>query len=291
MLLQRAFAKINFGLRVLRKRPDGYHDIETIFYRVNPSDEIFVTSSDTIAFECDDETLSTEVNLVRSAAELLQKTLGIRRGARIILRKNIPVGAGLGGGSADAAATLRLLCRLWDETPAEETLSDIARRLGSDVPYFLGTGAAHATSRGEKLDYFHLEVPYPIVILSPEIHVSTRDAYGAVAPKSREGSDDLKTLLTQHLGLPELLGGVLKNDFESPVFRLHPVLRELRGQLLDSGAVFCAMSGSGSSLFALYHDEGPARSAMETFRDRGRLFYTPPRFRPDLGIVRRQQVD
>src|SRR3990170_1955369 len=106
MLFQRAFAKINLGLRVLRRRPDGYHEIETIFTRVNITDEIFVTPAEKLEFECDRRDLSSETNLVYRAAVLLQESLGVARGARIVLRKNIPVGSGLGGGSADAAAAL-----------------------------------------------------------------------------------------------------------------------------------------------------------------------------------------
>jgi len=290
MLFQRAFAKINFGLRVLRKRPDGFHDIETILYRVNINDELVASPSRDLIFECDDPGLSSTDNLVYTAASLLQNSLGVTRGAKISLKKKIPVGAGLGGGSADAASTLRLLCKLWGENPPEGMLQELAMRLGSDVPYFLSPGAAHATSRGEQLNYFQLDVPFPIVVLSPDLHISTRAAYAAVVPNSHEGSDDLKTLLLQHLALPELLGGVLRNNFESPIFHQYPLLRELRRELLDSGAAFCSMSGSGSSLFALYPDETLARGAMERFKGRGRLFYTPPGFRPNLGIEQ-QPVD
>ena len=243
MLFQRAFAKINLGLRVLRRRPDGYHEIETIFTRVNITDEIFVTPAEKLEFECDRRDLSSETNLVYRAAVLLQESLGVARGARIVLRKNIPVGSGLGGGSADAAAALRLLCRLWGENPTEEHLGDLALRLGSDVPFFLRPGSAHATSRGERLTYFRLEIPYPIMVVSPDLHIPTGEAYGAVAPHDHAGSDDLKTLLIQHLGLPELLGNVMKNDFEQPIFRRHPVLHDLRTEIESAGALYCAMSG------------------------------------------------
>jgi len=284
MLIQRAFAKINLGLKILRKRSDGYHDIETIFYRIDASDELSVEEDENFSFECDQPELSNDENLVFAAGSMLREALGTTRGAVVRLRKRIPVGAGLGGGSADAAAALRLLCRLWDQTPSEETLAEIALRLGSDVPYFLRAGAAHATSRGERLTWFDLDIPYPILTLTPDLRIRTADAYAMVTPNPREGSDDLRTLLAQHLGLPELLGNVLRNDFQPPVFRRHPLLAELREEFISSGAAFCAMSGSGSSLFAFFTDEPAARGAMERFRGRGTLFYTPPGFRPDLGI-------
>jgi 4-diphosphocytidyl-2-C-methyl-D-erythritol kinase len=287
MLIQRAFAKINLGLRVLRKRPDDFHEIETIFYRVDISDQLFVSPARDLTFECDDPTLSSTDNLVYSAASLLRKKLGVSGGARMVLKKRIPVGAGLGGGSADAATALLLLSALWGKNLTRGEMEELALRLGSDVPYFLHAGSAHATSRGERLSYFPLEFPYPIVVCTPDLQISTRDAYGAVVPNPHEGSDDLKTLLEQHLGLPELLGGVLKNDFQSSLFNRYPLLRDVRREFLESGAGFCSVSGSGSSLFAVYPEEQPARAAMEGMKGRGRLFYTPPGFRPDLTIEER----
>jgi 4-diphosphocytidyl-2-C-methyl-D-erythritol kinase len=290
MLFQRAFAKINLGLRVLGKRPDGFHDIETIFFRVDVKDEISVEDAPEITLECDRQDLSSGENLVCSAAKMLRMEAGVGRGAKITLRKRIPVGAGLGGGSADAAATLRLLCRLWAISPSEEKLGEIALKLGSDVPYFLRSGTAHATSRGEHLDYFQLSLPYHIVILSPDLEIPTREAYEGVVPNAHEGSDDLRTLLGQHLELPDLLGNVLKNDLEKPVFRLYPQLRTLKKEFLETGAFFCSMSGSGSSLFAFFPTRPLARSAIERFTGRGKLFYTPPGFQPKLDIEDRAVV-
>ena len=144
--MHRAHAKINLGLRILGRRDDGYHDIETVFHRIALHDEIELETAPALTVESSDPAApGGEETICHRAAGLLRERLGIERGASIRIRKNIPVGAGLGGGSADAALVLRELPRVWGLSATDETLRDLALQLGSDVPYFLGTGSALRT--------------------------------------------------------------------------------------------------------------------------------------------------
>lgn len=283
-LLHRAFAKINFGLRILGKRKDGYHDIETIFHRIGLHDELRVEPAGELTIDCSDPTIPAGENLAFLAAARLRERYGVTAGARLTLRKRIPSGAGLGGGSADAAGTLLLLCRLWGLTPAGSDLREIALGLGSDVPYFLSAGSALATSRGERLEYFDLPLPYAILLAIPPFGVSTREAYASVTPGNHQDSDDLKTLLLQHLHPPELLRNVLVNDFEASVSRANPAIPELKREIYRAGADFASMSGSGSAVYGVFSDPTAAGNAALVLGRANFVHVTPPGFVADPGV-------
>ncbi len=285
MWFQRAFAKINLGLRVTRKREDGYHDIETVFHRIDIFDDLVVEPAQVLSLSCDEPRIPIEGNLILLAAERLRARFGIGSGARFILTKRIPHGAGLGGGSADAAAALQLLCRLWKIDPQPGVLDEIALGVGSDVPYFLGEGSGHATSRGEILSYFHLALPYAVLVVVPDIRISTRSAFESIVPVDHSDSDDLRTLLLQHLDRPDLLRNVLFNDFEAWAIRSHPAIGELRKRLYDSGADCCLLSGSGSAMLAIFSNPQSAAAALASFGREFRTFLTPAGFIPDLRII------
>jgi len=276
----RAYAKINLGLIVTGERPDGYHNIETIFHRVALFDEIFLRPAAEIIVESSDAAApGDETNLCYKAARLLKDHLGIDAGVRCTLRKSIPVGAGLGGGSADGAALLHSLPQLWGKEVDPVTLRAMALRLGSDVPYFLDSGSAFAQGRGELLDYFALDVPYTILLCSPSIHVSSAWAYRQITGRQRSDGD-LRTIVLRGMDDPRILRDSLMNDFEIPVFAAFPVVRALKDDMFRQGAVFAAMSGSGSSVFGFFTDAIAAGSAAELFRAKGyRTFITPPHFR------------
>ncbi|MCC6398975.1 MAG: 4-(cytidine 5'-diphospho)-2-C-methyl-D-erythritol kinase, partial [Bacteroidetes bacterium] len=177
----RAYAKINLGLYVVERRPDGFHNIETIFHRVDiadtirlaPAREITVTSSSP-------EAPSDSSNICHGAASMLRDHLGVTRGVHIHIEKQIPVGAGLGGGSADAACILRELPAFWGAAVPDQVLSTLALKLGSDVSFFLSPGSAVARGRGEILEYFPLDIPYTILLCNPNVHVSTAWAYAQI---------------------------------------------------------------------------------------------------------------
>jgi 4-diphosphocytidyl-2-C-methyl-D-erythritol kinase len=277
-----AWAKINLGLFVVGRRPDGYHNILTVFHRINLCDEILFRTSDTLEVVTDTpEAPSGERNICFKAATLVREAAGVARGAHISIRKNIPVGAGLGGGSADAAAVLLHLPLLWGVMLDEGQLRSLALRLGSDVPYFLGQGSAIASGRGECLEYFELDLPFTILLCHPGIHVSTAWAYTQVRPVDRSSPAELKGVLLEGLRSPARLREQLINDFESPVCAAHPAVRSIKEEMIAGGAAFASMSGSGSSVYGFFTREESAHELASLFRTRNfRTAVTPAHFRP-----------
>ncbi len=266
----RAYAKINLGLLVVRRREDGYHDIETIFHRIDLFDRLTFEPDERIVIQADrTEVPEDERNLCYRAALLLRERLGVRHGARITIEKHIPVGAGLGGGSSDAASTLLALTELWGAEVNEADLASVALHLGSDVPYFLRSGTAQAVGRGEILEYFPLELPYTILVVNPGIHISTSWAYGRITPGIRRPAISLKLALQQGVEAPERLTGFLRNDFEDVVFREHPAVGKLKQEILAGGAAFASMSGSGSTVYGLFRNDRDAAVLGELFSHRG----------------------
>lgn len=287
----RAYAKINLGLRVTGRRTDGYHEICTVFHRIGLFDEILLRPADAITVHATDPSVpSDETNICHAAALMLRERpdagtgggTGVRRGVSIAITKSIPVGAGLGGGSADAAAVLRSLPALWGTSIPEEDLRGLARRLGSDVPFFLGDDSALGTGRGEVLEYFRLDVPFALLLCTPPVQVSTRWAYSRIVPRPAERPDqeDLRSVLLRGMSDPLFLREHLVNDFEPPVFREHPVIRSIKESMLREGAFFASMSGSGSSVYGFFQDTGAAGLAAASLKSPGfRTFITPPHFR------------
>lgn len=258
-----AFAKINLDLRILGTRPDGYHDLRTIFQTLAISDRITVTvRRGPFAITCDDPEVPTDrTNLVWKAASLMRR-LGARqpgppRDLEIDLHKRIPSQAGLGGGSADAAATLVALNHLWQLGLDVTTLSRIGARLGADVPFFLVGGTALGLGRGD--DIYPLdELPdVHVVVLRPGFGVSTVEAYRWYDKEIRHTRRD-SGARTMPAGWPSWSSS-LRNDLEQPVTKHHPAIGRLRQSLLDAGAVFAAMSGSGSAVFGLFDRADAAR--------------------------------
>lgn len=259
----KAYAKINLGLRILRKRDDVYHDIETVFHRVNVFDVLEFDASKNISMECDNSEIPIEdSNLCIRAARLLQTRFDINQGVHIKLQKNIPIGAGLGGGSSDAASVLLHLPKFWRCEIEKSELREIALSLGSDVPYFLDEGTAYATGRGEILEYFKLDIPYWILLVNPNIHVSTDWAYKNSLIKSTAHQQRLIELLKEYIHYPKKLEKYIKNDFENLIFENYPKIKRLKFSLYDLGADFVQMTGSGSAIYAFFTDEQTVRSVQ-----------------------------
>jgi 4-diphosphocytidyl-2-C-methyl-D-erythritol kinase len=281
-MMGRAYAKINLGLRIIRRREDGYHEIETVFHPINLFDTIELDAEgNEILIESSDPQLSTgRSNLCWKAADALRREGSAARGVKIRIDKRIPVGAGLGGGSSDAALVLRELPNLWSLRISNERLHEIAASLGSDVPYFLRPGDAFATGRGEVLDYFELSLPYWIVIIYPGIRVATRWAYEHVTRIEQIERKDFKRLLLENLDRPTEWRNKLKNDFEELIFQTHETVKQMKDMLYNAGADFALMSGSGSAVFGLFRSEQSARAIVETARNKYQTFLTEPNFRP-----------
>jgi 4-diphosphocytidyl-2-C-methyl-D-erythritol kinase len=282
MIIQ-AYAKINLGLRVLQQRKDGYHDIETIFHRVNISDDVEIEPAETIQFSSSGGDLpADESNLCLRAARLLQREYRAIRGARIRLTKRIPIGAGLGGGSSDAAATLLGLNTLWDLRLTPEDLLPIALHLGSDVPFFLRQGSAVARGRGDLLEYFPLDIPFSIVVVYPGVHISTAWAYAHLHPEGRPDPTPLKSILLSSLVQPEKMQALIHNDFQRLVFSSFPMTADISHRLHATGAFFTQLSGSGSAVFGFFMNEAAARESLLQLDKRCTAFLTPPHFIPPV---------
>lgn len=264
MLRVTPYAKINLGLEILRKRADGYHDINTVFLPITLADELTIEVASNLSVECAEIPIPQEHNLVFKAARLLQKQCAISRGAKIQLHKKIPTGAGLGGGSSDAAATLRGLCTLWDISPGEDTLHAIAAQLGSDVPFFLLGTPAIGSGRGEILQPLSIQLPYTLLIVYPNIHISTAEAYSDV--HLSDEATDYHLLFSGDI-TSDILRTKIVNSFEESAFKRHPELLEIKNNLYTFGAVFSLMSGSGSSMVGFFETKEMATQAAEQFPD------------------------
>lgn len=273
LLRRNAPAKINLGLHVLRRRADGFHDIETIFLRVPWCDVLSARPAPELRITCSDPSLPTDrSNLVLQAAARLTGAYGVEAGAELHLEKHLPAGAGLGGGSSDAAAALRLMAELWALDVSEERLHALATGLGSDVPFFLQSAeAAYATGRGEKLTPLSYRCPFSVVIIAPEVHISTPWAYRQVTPQE-SGRPDLREVV--HSGDLMRYRRELVNDFEEVVFAKHPGIRRLKEQLIAAGAGYAALSGSGSAVYGLFEEAAMAWAAVERLREEGERVWT-----------------
>jgi 4-diphosphocytidyl-2-C-methyl-D-erythritol kinase len=257
----RASAKVNLALEVLGKRGDGYHEIATVLQAVDLADRLRLETADTLSLHVDDPDLPTDDgNLVMRAARLLQKAAGREDGARIGLTKRIPVAAGLGGGSSDAAAALWGLSRLWKLGWPRARLRELAVELGMDVPFFLGPGRAIATGRGERLAALPGGGGYALVLVNPKVPLSTREVYGRVPAgwhAEPTGTERMvEALRTRNAGT---VGAALTNNLERVVEPVMPVIGRMKAALLAAGALGAIMSGSGPTVFGMARSLDHAR--------------------------------
>ena len=274
MLTVSARAKINWSLKVKRKRYDGYHEIESLMQCITLSDtltfELPDKAADTITLESDTD-IPRDVNLVYKAAVLLQKETGTNKGALIRLAKKIPVEAGLGGGSSDAAAALKGLAELWGVDVSDERLLALGAELGSDVPFFLICGAAVVTGRGECVRAVNVDKEYHLVLVKPAFGVSASWAYGNLGSFNKEDSGTDALIKALNAGDRNEISRHMTNDLEAPVFQAHPIIGDIKNALMDSGAFVSLMSGSGTTVFGVFID---SKSAMDAAQVLGEKFGT-----------------
>jgi 4-diphosphocytidyl-2-C-methyl-D-erythritol kinase len=279
MVTLRAYAKINIGLRILKKRTDGYHSLETVFCEVHPFDELMFSHHPTISVESNSAALpSDESNLCFKAAQLLKRTCNYPDGVQIVLKKNIPIGAGLGGGSSDAAATLRGVNKLWNLQLPVSQLEQLAATLGSDVPFFVRGGCAYGTGRGEILESAPISNPFYTLVVTPPIHVSTAWAYQALQFQENREPIQLHRIVAEAFAHSRISSSDILNDFEEVVFRAHPEIAKIKSLLMNKGALFALLSGSGSSVFGFFEDEKAVNNVMESLPPQCSAFITPPHF-------------
>ena len=253
-------AKLNLSLQVFGKRPDGYHNIRSVMAPVSLYDEVTVEEAAAgISVECDAPGIPTDAgNSCHKAASLFLAWAGIPAGVRIRIRKTIPPESGLGGGSSDAAATLKGLIALTGKHPSPEALLAMAVRIGADVPFFLPGGPALVEGFGERLTPLPWNVPFHAVIVRPAFGLSTREGYARLGrepgdPPPRGRLPSFRTLSD--------VAAVVRNDFEAAWGPSHPEIAAIRRELVSAGAAAAGLSGSGSAVFGLFPSEGEAREA------------------------------
>jgi 4-diphosphocytidyl-2-C-methyl-D-erythritol kinase len=284
-------AKVNFGLRILGKRPDGYHAIQTILQMLDLCDWLTFGANDTgtIRLTCPSSELPTDDrNLVVRAAKLLRQTFQVRQGVEITLDKRIPIASGLGGGSSDAATTLLVLNRVWQLHCSQVTLHHLAAQLGSDVPFFLDGPTACACGRGEVLSPISPPPPLTGMLVNPGFGVSAGWAYGQFNGQSSATDLTLPNIL-QALENRNLtfLADVVVNDLQPGVTMAYPVIREVQETLDAAGASVTFMSGSGPTVGGIFPPAVDLPAAVALLRQRSAWAVIPFRtltasFHPEL---------
>lgn len=282
MLTTRSFAKINWMLRIIGKRDDGFHELETIFQSISLHDVLTFAISDEVRVTCDDSTIPTdERNLAGRAAAAMIEEFGIDP-VHIDIRKVIPSGGGLGGGSSNAAMTLLALDKLFELRAPISRLMEIAATIGSDVPFFLLGGTVHGTGRGEVLEMLPAPAPVHLLLVLPGFKVETASAYGMLADRRSSGAlqptAPLGIARTREMMRRGIVASAwdLVNDLEPPVFDAWPALARYKEALLSTGADLVLMSGSGSTIFAAYQRADTRDAALRMVANGGRTVACEP---------------
>lgn len=259
-------AKINIGLNIVKKRSDGFHEIETAMFPTCLTDVLEITK---VSYSSDQKIKLTisgikvdskpEDNLVYKAFVMLDKEFNLSP-ISVHLHKSIPIGAGLGGGSADAAYMLKGLNEMFELDLDDDRLEHYAARLGSDCPFFIRNKPSFATGRGELLNPIQIELKnYYIVIVIPNTSISTAEAYSKVAPQEPKNS------LSESIELPvESWKTFIKNDFEESVFTQKPEIEIVKKQLLEAGATYASLSGSGSAVYGIFREKPEIKEILQS---------------------------
>ena len=244
-------AKINLGLQVIKKRHDGFHNIVSCIYPIGWCDVLEILKGSELNFTSSGLEIPGDPkdNLCLYAYHLLKEEFDIPP-IHLHLHKAIPIGAGLGGGSSDAAFTLKGLQQLFDLPLADYELEQMAAKMGSDCPFFIGGHATIATGVGDQLEKFDLDLPsLQLLVVTPPIHVNTGEAYGLLTP--RNVKSDLKQKLKEH---PTQWSQQVVNDFEKPIFEKFPAISGVKEKMMAKGAIYSSLSGSGSSVFGIFEE-------------------------------------
>ncbi len=258
-------AKINIGLNVVEKREDGFHNIETLFYPLPCLyDEIIIQPAEQLSVLVEKFNLPLEENIVLKALKLLEQETSCKLRLSVTLVKNIPAGAGLGGGSSDAATILTAINKLLKLNLSPQKLNSLALELGSDVPFFLNPVPSLGYSRGEILTPVDFKIDFPILIINPGIHISTAKAFSKVKPSRPKVKIENLISPTKEINYEELRANI-RNDFEEIIFSEFPQIKEIKEGLYESGALLALMSGTGSTVFGIFEEQKKAEKALRAF--------------------------
>ncbi len=278
-----SYAKINLGLHVLERLPTGYHKIETGFAFIEWSDRFEVEKAESYSLKfSDDKIPSDESNLVTKAYRAFEQYIGLKNQYSFSITKNIPAGAGLGGGSSNAALTFRMLNKIEDSALTDDEIIDLCRDLGADIPFFVKGETGIGTGLGQDIEPVDIQPDAWIVTIYPGFESSTPEAYKRSVPNP-EPDFSIKGVLTEEP--VEEWQALLVNELEGPVISQYEMVGTVKDQLIDFGAAYAAMSGSGSSVFGIFEQDFVAINAYESFHKLGFLTnLTRPNFKPDYGI-------
>lgn len=282
-----SFAKINLGLNVLERLPNGYHRIETGFCFIDWSDRFEISFADETELILSDESIPVDgTNLIIRAYDLLKKETGLRENFKINVQKRIPVGAGLGGGSSNAATTLKMLNRMANLGLSESDLAAFGKKLGADVPFFVHGKTGIGTGLGTEIEELDIQPDYWIITVFPGMESKTSEAYAWCQPNP-EPDFSLRSILIDDD--PEEWQFLLQNDLEAAVFPRLELVGNVKDQFYEFGAEYASMSGSGSSVFGIFEQDFVAIDAFESFHKLGfKANITKPHFKPDTGIYKKE---
>lgn len=264
-----SFAKINLLLRILGKREDGFHELCTVFQTVSLADYLTFNKHEEIILTCSDPLIPADQrNLIVKAAFLLRERYEIKKGASIYLEKNIPAPGGLGGGSSNAAAALLGLSRLWELDVDFQTINMIARTLGADVPFFLRGGTALGTGRGDEILPLADIEDCLILIVTPNVFVSTADAFGRIkaAHLTNKSAKSILQICRNEADFVDLRQSDLINDFEESIFKIEPEIERVKNTILSFGAEKALLSGSGASVFGVFDKPKDLQNAFDNLK-------------------------
>lgn len=276
MIALKSPAKINWSLYVLNKRDDGYHNIISLMQCINLYDSLIFEKAEKIEL-FSNMMIPVEENIILKAVKVLQEYTCIKKGVKITLEKKIPIGAGLGGGSSNAAYTLMGLNQLWDLKLSSSELIKLGSMIGSDVPFFFHCPMAMVEGKGEKLTPLHIEKSYTLLLVKPLISISTAWAYREISSKNSVHKDMELTKTAEKINNIKLLYNALKtgditsmksfvkNDFEPVVIEKYPIISFIKMRMIQAGALIALMSGSGSAVFGLFDSKEKALNASKIF--------------------------
>ncbi len=283
-----SYAKINLGLNVLEKLPTGYHRIETGFVFIEWRDRFEVQESDQFNLKMDNEKVPVDdTNLISRAYKAFETYIGLKNHYKFTVNKQIPAGAGLGGGSSNAALTFRMLNKMEDTGLSDDEIVDLCRDLGADIPFFVYGKPGIGFGTGQQIEPVDIQPDAWIVTIYPGFESSTAEAYQHCIPNPEPDFSLKKVLLEEPVDEWQIL---LQNDLEPVVIPRHEMIGNIKDQLIDFGADYAAMSGSGSSVFGIFKQDFVAINAYESFHELGmQAKLTRPNFEPDYGIYKKEK--
>jgi len=263
----KSFSKVNLGLEVQKKREDSYHEIRTLFQTIDLNDvlEFRTSSNGKIRLKGDDESIPwNEDNLIFKAAALLQERFNLAQGIEVQVKKNIPPGKGLGGGSSNAAMALYALNKIWSLNLSKKDLMELGKTIGADVPYFLEGGLCLGTARGDEISPLVDLAPLSCLLVLPPVSISTSSVYGdfEFALTSRDKDSKIIKFLTDRNIC------FLENELEETVFSLYPQLRDIKNLFQRLGSELSLVSGTGSAVFGLFSDRDKAKRGLNELKEK-----------------------